>query len=286
MKGERNSMNKRNRNIVIAVILLLLACCLASAAGIAIRKYWWPVTSAPAEIPAEGEAEKEVVVEKPVIQTVVEKPIKAEPLGTGCRSLVWWDNAINDTGDVASLISLLDRDFKPEDGGQWSEPGYTVPGGSVLWTDLFENRPIAQAVQTQGGWGVYYTENDLIVPPPNGGGRWMRLCAPLEIVEAEVPPEEQTTTCAIPDLNGLTVADAINVMDLWFEETGWSIGDSFAVGDLLPSGSVFWTNLGLAENAPLPTGITGINHEGGWGVFQTNAPYGAPSAGRYVQCDL
>lgn len=101
---------------------------------------------------------------------------------TTCRSTIWWNEALSSTADVASLVAVLDRDFTLTDGGQWSEPGYAVPADSVFWTDLFQNTTNLPAnvepVRTQGGWGVYFTQVEYVVPPPNGGGRWMRLCQP------------------------------------------------------------------------------------------------------------
>lgn len=212
--------------------------------------------------------------------------------GTGCRENLWFNEALRDTQDVATLIAALDRDFTLNDGGEWSEPGYTVPAGSVFWTDLFENRSSlpagVSAVRTQGGWGVYYTSVGYIVPVPNGGGRWMRLCAVFTTEAPEAVPPEETTSeaapaCQLPNLEDLTVAQAINTMDLWFEEEGYQFGSEFAIGDTLPSGATFWTNLG--EGYVTPSHITPIRAEGNWGVFMTTQTFEAPSGGRYVSCN-
>lgn len=97
-----------------------------------------------------------------------------------CREGNWLENAKSATTDVAALVSLLDRDFTLDQGGQWSEPGFTVPAGSVFWTDLFDNAKAlpkgVAPVRTQGGWGVYVTSVDYVVPADNGGGRFLRLC--------------------------------------------------------------------------------------------------------------
>lgn len=215
--------------------------------------------------------------------------------GTGCRPNVWMAEAIADTEDVSSLLGVLDRDFTLRDGGEWSEPGYVVPGGSVFWTDLFENRAIAQCLRCQGGWGIYYAPSDLTMPSPNGGGRWMRLCAPFttnEVAEAAPPPGETTEpeaappvalACQVPDLTGLTVVQAIKAMDDWFQEEGYQFGSAFAVGDSLPAGAIFWTNLG--EGFVIPSHITPVKVEGNWGVFMTTQTFTTPSGGRYVSCN-
>lgn len=113
----------------------------------------------------------------PTATPIPPTPIPPPP----CRSLTWWQEALTDTKDIATLITVLNHDFQLETGGQWSEPGYTVRENSVFWTNLFENvaslptgvRPI----RVEGGWGVYFTTVEYEIPTPNGGGRWMRLCA-------------------------------------------------------------------------------------------------------------
>ncbi len=114
--------------------------------------------------------------ESPAAADASEAPAPAP----SCRNRTWLDNAIDATNDVPSLISQLDRDFVLEEGGQWSQPGFTVPAGSVFWTDLFDNAKAlpdgVEKVRTQGGWGVYKTSVDYVVPEDNGGGRFMRLC--------------------------------------------------------------------------------------------------------------
>jgi len=221
---------------------------------------------------------------------------EVKPPADTCRGNIWLDEAIVETADVAGLIALLDRDFTLSDGGQWSEPGYTVPGGSVFWTDLFENRTNlpagVSAIRTQGGWGVYYASSDYVVPVPNGGGRWMRLCDPFTTVPVEPPAGEATEpeaappvalVCQVPDLTGLTVVQAIKAMDDWFQEEGYQFGSAFAVGDTLPAGAIFWTNLG--EGYIVPSHITPIRAEGNWGVFMTTQAFTAPSGGRYAVCN-
>ena len=156
----------------------------------------WSLTRPPKiiEKPVEKVVVETVVVEKIVKETVVVEAVTPTPTPipptptpvppktrTGCRNLVWWEEALDDTDDIASLISLLDRDFKAEEGGQWSEAGFTVPNQSVFWTDLLENvtsLPIGvSTIRVQGGWGVYFASAEYTVPAPNGGGRWMALCA-------------------------------------------------------------------------------------------------------------
>lgn len=219
-------------------------------------------------------------------ETVSEPPMVAKD----CRSLVWWTEAFSDTLDVASLISVLDRDFTLSDGAQWSEPGYAVPMQAVFWTDLFENRSSlpagTQAVRTQGGWGVYYTSVKYVVPLPNGGGRWMRLCESLTEAEPEQPERviqvaAAIATCNIPELTGMSTSEAVGTMNQWFEETGYQWGGSFASGDELSSDTIFWTDLG---EGILPSHIIRLATEGNWGVFKTTQEFVAPNGGRYVVC--
>lgn len=123
------------------------------------------------ETPA-TEAAPEAAAEAPVAN---DNPTPAAPT---CRNQTWLDNAISASNDVSSLISQLDRDFRLSEGGQWSQPGYTVPESSVFWTDLFQNKlpEGVTKIRTQGGWGVYKTSVDYVIPADNGGGRFMRLC--------------------------------------------------------------------------------------------------------------
>lgn len=116
-----------------------------------------------------------------VVEATAEAPVANDnpaPAAPACREETWLNNAVGATNDVAALISVLDRDFDIAQGGQWSEPGYTVPANSVFWTDLFGNKlpDGVKKIRTQGGWGVYQTSVDYIVPSDNGGGRFMRLC--------------------------------------------------------------------------------------------------------------
>lgn len=229
-------------------------------------------------------------------ETTPDMSSETHPTEQLCRPNIWFDEAFHDTRDVASLISVLDRDFTLDDGGQWSEPGYTVPEVAVFWTDLFDNRSSlpagVSAIRTQGGWGVYYTSDDYVVPPPNGGGRWMKLCDALQVPKAAVevapvvevaPTEPVAVGCVLPNLTGKTVAQAINAMDQWFEDTAYQWGSGFAVGDKLPAGSVFWTNMG--EGFERPECLKELVAEGNWGVFSTSQKFTAPSAGRYVVCN-
>lgn len=97
---------------------------------------------------------------------------------SSCRPQTWVDNAVSATTDTAALIAVVDRDFELADGGQWSEPGFVVPAGSIFWTDLFQNKlpDGVTKIRTQGGWGVYKTNIDYVIPQDNGGGRFTLIC--------------------------------------------------------------------------------------------------------------
>lgn len=295
MSERRQEIWKRVRWPLGAILVVLLLVVLFIWPGILMQPRAEPVTA------VETTLEQPESTETPVTATASseeETPdVSSETHLTGlCRPNIWFDEALRDTKDVASLISVLDRDFDLRDGGQWSEPGYTVPARSAFWTDQFDNvnnlPEGVYAVRVQGGWGVYYTSDDYIVPPPNGGGRWMRLCSALQVPKAAVevapvvevaPTEPVPAGCTLPDLTGKTVEQAINTMDQWFEDTAYQWGGTFAKGDTLPAGSYFWTNLG--EGFERPECLKELVAEGNWGVFQTSQSFVPPSAGRYVVCN-
>lgn len=147
---------------VASVALASLACTQDLPGGYVLTNETTATEAAPA------------ATEAPVAN---DTPISAAP---ACREVSWFENAKSATLDVASLTSQLDRDFVLDQGGQWSQPGYTIPAGSVFWTDLFDNADAlpngVESVRTQGGWGVYYTSVNYVIPEDNGGGRFMRLC--------------------------------------------------------------------------------------------------------------
>ena len=164
-------MYNRNRsNTVFGVLLVFLVLGLLVAAFLAGR-----VTAAPQPAPTQA-PEEEVVAPSAV-------------------DVLYVNEAVADTADTASLIAVLDRDFPgfydQGSGNQWSEPGFTVPAGSVFYTD-FLNAGIPQGVtviRNQGNWGVYYTPNDLLIPAENGGGRYIRVSAPptVPLVSVSAP---------------------------------------------------------------------------------------------------
>lgn len=304
-QGKKNKRNWKKVLFYIAAVigslsLLLLAFTLTSGRGTAseAQRVEVPVVETHETVTEEVRiAEKEALAGMPTpepgLSVVEAKEIVTEVVsGTlslvnpSCRSLLWMREALNDTNDVASLISVLDRDFSLSDGGQWSEPGYRVPGQSVLWTDLFQNVSSlptgVYSVRVQGGWGVYYTTQGHSIPSPNGGGRWMRLCESLltRPMKTEIPIA--STTCEIPETAGMSATAAIETMNDWFENTGYQWGDSFSEGNTLPAGSYFWTDLG--ESYTLPDHIKAIAAEGNWGVFVTTQEFVPLSSGRYVNC--
>lgn len=148
---------------LIVILLASLACTVT---------FQPPVVVATNESPATVTEPNPTQENPPVVEN--------NPAASACRKGNWLENAKAATTDVAALVSLLDRDFSLDQGGQWSEPGFTVPAGSVFWTDLFDNAKAlpkgVAPVRTQGGWGVYVTSVDYVVPADNGGGRFLRLC--------------------------------------------------------------------------------------------------------------
>lgn len=179
-----------------------------------------------------------------------------------CRHELWLSEAISDTVGVSELVAVLDRDFVPGEGGQWSEAGFTVLAGSIFWTDLFQNVSNlltgVQVVRVQGGWGVYRTSVQYIVPKPNGGGRFMQICewqtAPVVStatpVPTTVPPvttpsvTPATSTC----ISGLEVNTITNASDpgkeydRFFEGKGYIYGKSFRPGETVDAGWLVHAN--------------------------------------------
>lgn len=96
------------------------------------------------------------------------------------------------------------------------------------------------------------------------------------------PTAATTAICQVPDVIGLSVLGAINAMDAWFEETAWQWGSAFDHGNTVPTGAVFWTDLGAGFQ--VPSHVSRIVTQGNWGVFKTTQSFTAPSAGRYVTC--
>ncbi len=282
---------------VVAVLLFMCTSCMLFAMfgwpGFVLDRPLWEAQA------ARGAAETEraqVVTDQDLQRAETDTDANVGPNidVTNCRSALWMKKAIENTEGVSELISVLDRDFKLSEGGQWSEEGYAIEPGSVFWTDIFHNISslpdgVVSIRREEGGWGVFlitHTSRRYEVPAPNGGGRWMRLCTSL-VVEAEAvaPPAETDTgaDCVFPVLAGKTAAEAVNAMDQWYDSIGYQFGSAFSAGDTIPPESIFWTDMG--EGFSVPAHVNCLKCSGNWGVFQTTAQaFQPPSGGRFAVC--
>lgn len=231
-------------------------------------------------------------IEAKADQPSVEDVAKAQNAAASPLSKVWINEALADAKDVASLLSLVDQEFNASQrSSAWSQPGFIVPAKSLFWSDLGANIVVPASVtrvRTQGNWGVYFTDQDYEVQPPNGGGRfvpttWTPTMAKTEaeaVAKAPVAAETTTDRCSsMPDLSGKSVPEAIEVMDAWFEKTAWQFGNAFNKGETLPKDSIFWTNLGEGSWP-----VSHINAQGNWGVMEAEEAFVSPTGGRAVFC--
>lgn len=164
---------------------------------------------------------------------------------SACRHVEWFtgpNGALHTTTDVAGLLAKLDRDFLLAEGGEWSNPGFTVPAGSVFWTDLFLH-PVptgVEGVRLQGGWGVYKTTVAYVIPDPNGGGRFVRVCEGVGDTKAPVAKPVTSKSPAKPVCISATEVGAIGAdgkaYDTFFEKTGYQYGKAFENGQSAPAG--------------------------------------------------
>lgn len=99
-----------------------------------------------------------------------------------------------DRNSPLQLIGQLDQAFDRSNGtlgGQSPVGNWEVPSGSLVWTDtqfkpvLLKNGQVAPpdkwvALRVQGGWGVFYAYDDLIVPTPGRSARTDRFVDPTK----------------------------------------------------------------------------------------------------------
>jgi len=211
-----------------------------------------PPTSAPTIEPTKAPEATKVSEPTKAPTTVVS--VTATPAITACRHLLWVTEAISNTANTAELVAVLERDFVESEGGQWSEAGYTVPAGTVFWTDLFDNAKALPAgvkiVRNQGGWGVYSASTKYVISKPNGGGRFMRICEGVADISVTAPvaqetPQASTKPVCITDTEVGTItgnADPGKEYDRFYEGKGYQYGKSFQNGDTAPVGWLLHAN--------------------------------------------
>lgn len=209
------------------------------------------------EVPVEKVVEKIVEIKVPVdkiVEKVVEVTNPTTPtLVSTCRHIEWLQGAVNGTVGTSELVAVVDRDYMESDGAQWSEPGFTVPSGTIFWTDLFgsvNSLPAGvKGLRIQGGWGVYSTVVDYIVPKPNGGGRFTRICESVSDIKVSVSPVASANTapvvtkpiCVTPTEVG-TIGSNGKAYDDFFEKSGWQYGKTFQNGDVALAGWLLHAN--------------------------------------------
>jgi hypothetical protein len=196
---------------------------------------------------------------------------------------------IGNTDTVSELITQLNKawEINPEVvGGAWTEEqaiaGYTVPAGSIFWTDLYENVNALPAgvtvIRTDGGWGVFKTTVAYRVPLPNGGGRYASIDGRMTEVTTLSIAEATANACIDqPDLDKIANADdPIKAYNDYFEAKGYGFGKSLGNGETAPKGSIF---LGTFPENAVPTTVHEI--AGGY-IWAVNENTVAPNGGRYM----
>lgn len=234
-------------------------------------------------------------------------PAADAPSDESCRSQEWLNEVLAAGTDVSALIGQLDRDFRTSDGATWSQPGYSIPANSLVWTDWLPEGGVpsqVREVRAQGTWGVWYSETSLDVPSPNGGGRYTQLCQGVTVpVSASSDPYQTGQQSAAPAASNTSTAtcitsdkaaeiagnsDPVTAYNAFFEETGFAFGGNLDAGQAVPIAAFFLGSQPEPANSATqlggPTWITSgpsIAKEGGrWMQFciSTDATAAAPSA--------
>lgn len=126
------------------------------------------------------------------IDTDVEVPEQGpdQPVDIDCPfTAEWFVKTLEESNDTATLIAALgnawDENPNATCKGAWGQPGFVVPEGAVMWTDLLDNIEFVQEgthiVRNPCfgcGWGVFYTDTSYTVLEPNAGGRYIELVDP------------------------------------------------------------------------------------------------------------
>jgi len=228
----------------------------------------------PVEVEKVVEVTKVITVEVPTEADQTQTPlVLTSDTSTACRHTEWFNGAnaaLNTTTDVAGLLAKLDRDYVLAEGGQWSNGGFTVPAGSVFWTDLLKsNLPTyVSRIRTEGNWGVYATARDYTIPSPNGGGRFVRICeSVVGIPVQKTAPTPVSATAKLPtcvtsiEVGIITSAENPGKeYDSFFEGKGYLYGKAFKPGETANAG---WL---LHANAAVFTTTEPIKLEGGRGM--------------------
>lgn len=258
---------------VIGIALIVLGLMFVGTLVLNLNQPRAEVTEVKAEQPAVAEA-------TPVAPSVTPAPVvvekNSEPQApivatSTCRHVEWLQNAINGTTDTSELLAVIDRDFVASEGGEWSEPGYTVRAGSVFWTDLLKSTPPAYVtrIRTEGNWGAYATAQDYVIPGPNGGGRHMKMCEGVAGIKSmPVAPAAPTVkpTCINPTeiTTIVNATDPVASFNSFYEKAGYQYGKSIAAGEKIQPGLF----LGTFPKDKIPTGIKDVAKGYIWEVGQ------------------
>lgn len=219
-----------------------------------------------------------------------EPPAASAPVDESCRTQQWLDEVLAAGSDVSAVLGQLDRDYNMSDSATWSQPGYTVPANTIVWTDwLPENGipPGVRAIRVQGTWGAWFSEAALTVPAPNGGGRYTKLCDGVSVGASASADDHQTgqsaapaassaATCLTSDQAGQIAAadDQVQAYNDFFEEVGYSFGGTLGQGQSIPIAAFFLGSQPEPSNSAAQLGGP---------TWIVSEPATAPEGGRWMQ---
>lgn len=218
------------------------------------------------------------------------------PADSACRSQQWVNEVLAAGGDVSAVLGQLDRDYSMNDSATWSQPGYTVPANTIVWTDwLPENGIPAQvrAIRVQGTWGAWYAVSAFNIPAPNGGGRFTQLCSGVTVGASASEDPYQTGNSsgqgAVPQDSSICLTveqaeaiqastDQVNAYNAYFEETGFAFGATLSPGQSIPAAAFF---LG-SQPTPVASSL-----QMGDSLWVTSQGSVAPDGGRFMSfCEV
>jgi len=213
------------------------------------------------------------------------------PADSACRSQQWVNEVLAAGGDVSAVLGQLDRDYSMNDSATWSQPGYTVPANTIVWTDWLPENGIpsqVRAIRVQGTWGAWYAVSAFNVPAPNGGGRFTQLCNGVEVGASASSDPYQTGNGSVPAVElCLTTeqaaaiagsSDQVTAYNIFFEDAGFAFGETLTSGQNIPQGSFFLGSQPEPSNNATQMG-------GPTWTIQANAK--APEGGRFMRfCEV
>jgi len=242
-----------------------------------------PATATPTKVVEPTAALTSVLTNTPTVAPTPMLPNTPTSVSS-CRHIEWFtdanEGALKTTTDVAGLLAKLDRDFQHADGGQWSNAGFTVPANTVFWTDLLNQELPLQVrrIRTQGNWGIYTASAEYLVPSPNGGGRFLRVCEGVAALPAQankVPAAVTTVTSAdkvaacitADEVSGILKAtDPVVAYNAYFEGKGYRFGKNLGPGEKVRAG--FY--LGTFPKDSIPSTVTSLDKATGF-LWQVDA---------------